>query len=77
MAEKLMTLHGEVLAAVAALASVFASACGDNDTGATATMEQPESRPNQPSRTWSLLTQGERDLSTLVEAVTAADSSAP
>ena len=49
MAKRLMTLMVAV-AAVAALA-VFASACGDDDTQATATMEQPES--SQPSRTWS------------------------
>jgi uncharacterized surface protein with fasciclin (FAS1) repeats len=59
------------VAAVAALA-VFVSACGDDDDEATATTEQPESR--QPAeQDVVVLAQGERSLSTLVEAVTAAE----
>jgi uncharacterized surface protein with fasciclin (FAS1) repeats len=70
MAKRLMTLMVAV-AAVAALA-VFASACGDDDTEATATMEQPES--SQPAeQDVVVVAQGERNLSTLVEAVTAAE----
>jgi uncharacterized surface protein with fasciclin (FAS1) repeats len=70
MAKRLMTL----VVAVAALAAltVFASACGDDDTEATATTEQPES--SQPAGQDVVeLAQGERNLSTLVEAVTAAE----
>ena len=70
MTKRLMTLMVAV-AAVAALA-VFASACGDDDTEATATMEQPES--SQPAeQDVVVVAQGERNLSTLVEAVTAAE----
>ena len=70
MTKRLMTLMVAV-AAVAALA-VFASACGDDDTEATATTEQPES--SQPAeQDVVVLAQGERNLSTLVEAVTAAE----
>ena len=70
MTKRLMTVMVAV-AAVAALA-VFASACGDDDTEATATTEQPES--SQPAeQDVVVLAQGERNLSTLVEAVTAAE----
>ena len=70
MTKRLMTVMVAV-AAVAALA-VFASACGDDDTEATATMEQPET--SQPAeQDVVVLAQGERNLSTLVEAVTAAE----
>jgi uncharacterized surface protein with fasciclin (FAS1) repeats len=59
------------VAAVAAL-TVFASACGDDDTEATTTSEQAES--SQPAeQDVVVLAQGERSLSTLVEAVTAAE----
>jgi uncharacterized surface protein with fasciclin (FAS1) repeats len=59
------------LAAVAALA-IFVSACGDDDDEATATTEQRES--SQPAeQDVVVLAQGERSLSTLVEAVTAAE----
>jgi uncharacterized surface protein with fasciclin (FAS1) repeats len=59
------------VAAVAALA-VFVSACGDDDDEATATTEQPESS-QQADQDVVVLAQGERSLSTLVEAVTAAE----
>ena len=70
MANRLMTLMVAV-AAVAALA-VFVSACGDDDTEATATTEQPESS-QLAEQDVVMLAQGERNLSTLVEAVTAAE----
>jgi uncharacterized surface protein with fasciclin (FAS1) repeats len=69
MARKLMTLMLAV-AAVAALAG-FVSACGDDDDESTAATEQPES--SQPAeQDVVVLAQGERRLTTLVEAVTAA-----
>jgi uncharacterized surface protein with fasciclin (FAS1) repeats len=70
MARRLMTLMVAV-AAVAALA-VFVSACGDDDDEGTATTQQPEST-QQAEQDVVVLAQGERSLSTLVEAVTAAE----
>ena len=70
MARRLMTFMVAV-AAVAALA-VFVSACGDDDDEATAMTEQPEST-QQAEQDVVVLAQGERSLSTLVKAVTAAE----
>ena len=69
MAKRLMKLMVAV-AAVAAL-TVFASACGDDDTEATATKQPESSQPAEQDVV--VLAQGERSLSTLVEAVTAAE----
>jgi uncharacterized surface protein with fasciclin (FAS1) repeats len=65
-----------VIAAVAAVAAlgVFVSACGDDDEGSAAPTGQTESTQSAQTAQQDIvaLAQGEQNLSTLVEAVTAA-----